>query len=135
MTNVIVNYRRFLKRRNYSPHTVKTYMNILRHFVLWVNVPIEEVDRSKLGEYTDHLMGKRLKPKTINCPVACIRVFYEFLYHEEEIKISNPVKKGSALRMGKPLPKHLRDEEVVILFHHISNPRDRAIFMGCCDVA
>ena len=56
ITDVIVNYRRFLKRRNYSPHTVKNYMNILRHFVLWVNVPIEDVDRQKVAEYTDHLL-------------------------------------------------------------------------------
>ena len=65
MTNTIVNYRRFLKRRNYSPHTVKNYMNILRHFVFWVYVPIEEVDHYMITEYIDHLLGKRLKPKTI----------------------------------------------------------------------
>jgi site-specific recombinase XerD len=103
-------------------------MNILRHFVLWVNVPIEEVDRHKVAEYTDHLLYRRLKPKTINCHLACIRVFYDYLYHEEGIKIANPIKKGSALRMPKPLPKHLRDEEVVVLFEAINKPRDRAMF-------
>ena len=128
ITNVIVNYRRFLKRRNYSPHTVKNYMNILKHFVVWVNVPIEGVDRNKIAEYTDHLLYKRLKPKTINCHLACIRVFYDYLHHEEGIRVSNPVKNGSSLRMPKPLPKHLRDEEVVILFDNIKKPRDKAIF-------
>ena len=128
IADVIVNYRRFLKRRNYSPHTVKNYMNILRHFVLWVNVPIEAVDRWKLGEYTDHLMGKRLKAKTINCHLASIRVFYEYLNHEEGVRVTNPVKRGSALRMPKPLPKHLRDEEVVQFFEVIRKPRDRAMF-------
>ena len=29
----IVKYRRFLKRRNYSDHTIKTYMNTLEHFL------------------------------------------------------------------------------------------------------
>jgi len=103
-------------------------MNILRHFVLWVNVPIEKVDRHKVAEYTDHLLYRRLKPKTINCHLACIRVFYDYLYHEEGIRVPNPIKRGSALRMAKPLPKHLRDEEVVILFDSIKKPRDRAIF-------
>jgi site-specific recombinase XerD len=128
ITDVIMNYRGFLKRRNYSPHTVKNYMNILKHFVLWVNVPIEEVDSHKVAEYTDHLLYKRLKPKTINCHLACIRVFYDYLHHEEGIKVPNPIKTGSALRMPKPLPKHLRDEEVVILFEAIERPRDRAMF-------
>jgi len=117
-----------LKRRNYSAHTVKSYMNILKHFVLWVNVPIEKTDRFKVAEYTDHLMQKRLKPKTINSHLACIRVFYDYLHHEEGIKVSNPVKRGSALRMPKPLPKHLRDEEVMVLFNVMDKARDRAMF-------
>lgn len=125
---MIVNYRRFLKRRNFSQHTVKNYMNILKHFVLWVNVAVETVDHWKVAEYTDHLLGRRLKPKTINCHLACIRVFYDYLYHEEGIKIINPVKRGSSLRVAKPLPSHLRDEEVVALFDVISKPRDRAMF-------
>jgi len=103
-------------------------MNILKHFVVWVNVPIEGVDRNKIAEYTDHLLYKRLKPKTINCHLACIRVFYDYLHHEEGIRVTNPVKRGSALRMPRPLPKHLRDEEVVILFDSIKKPRDKAIF-------
>jgi site-specific recombinase XerD len=103
-------------------------MNILKHFVVWVNVPIEEVDRNKVSEYTDHLLYKRLKPKTINCHLACIRVFYDYLHHDEGIEVPNPIKRGSALRMPKPLPRHLRDEEVVILFDSIKIPRDRAIF-------
>ena len=43
ITNSILNYRRFLKRRNCSCHTVKNYMNTLKHFVLWIAVPIEKV--------------------------------------------------------------------------------------------
>lgn len=117
-----------MKRRNYSSHTVKNYMNQLKHFVLWVNVPIEQVNYRKVAEYTDYLLRKRLTPKTINCHLACIRVFYDYLYHEEEIKMKNPVKKGSSLRMPKPLPRHLRDEEVDILFGVIKSRRDWAIF-------
>lgn len=118
-----------MKRRNYSPHTVKNYMNILKHFVLWVNVPIESVDHAKITEYIDHLLGKRLKPKTINCHIACVRAFYEYLHHEEDTDVFNPVKRGITLRMPKPLPKHLNDDEVMALLDVIRKPRDRAIVM------
>ena len=117
-----------MKRRNYSPHTVKNYMNIIRQYVLWIDVQIEMVDHNKIGEYTDHLLYRRLKPKTINCHLACIRVFYDYMHHEEGIDVKNPVKRGSALRMPSPLPKHLRDEEVVLLFDSIKKPRDQAMF-------
>ena len=103
-------------------------MNILKHFVVWIDVPIEAVEHMKVAEYTDHLLQKRLKPKTINCHLACIRVFYDYLHHEEGINVHNPVKRGSALRMPKPLPRHLRDEEVVVLFDGMHKARDRAMF-------
>jgi site-specific recombinase XerD len=40
----------------------------------------------------------------------------------------NPVKHNYNLRLGKPLPRYLRDEEVVQLFTQIKSGRDRAIF-------
>jgi site-specific recombinase XerD len=117
-----------LKRRNYSPHTVKNYLNTLKHFIVWVNVPVEEIVNRHILQYIDFLMRKRLKPKTINCHLISIRGFYEYLHNEEDIRIPNPVKRGYVLKQSKPLPKHLRDEEVEKLFAVIKNLRDRAIF-------
>ncbi len=51
MTNMIVNYRRFLKRRNYSPHTVKNYLNTLKHFVVFLAVPIEDASHREVSKY------------------------------------------------------------------------------------
>jgi len=107
---------------------VKNYLNTLKHFVVWVNVPMEEVVNRHILHYIDFLMRKRLKPKTINCHLVSIRVFYEYLHNEEEIRIPNPVKRGYVLKQSKPLPKHLRDEEVEKLFAVIKNLRDRAMF-------
>jgi len=107
---------------------VKNYLNTLKHFVLWLNVPVEEVVNKHILHYIDFLMRKRLKPKTINCHLVSIRGFYEYLHNEEEILIPNPVKRGYVLKQSKPLPKHLRDEEVEKLFTVIKNLRDRAMF-------
>jgi site-specific recombinase XerD len=103
-------------------------MNTLRHFVLWVDVPIEEVTHKKVLRYIDYLLDKGLKPKTINCHLDSIRGFYNYLRDEEEVYITNPVKRGYVLRLSRPLPKHLRDEEVIKFFEMIKKSRDRAIF-------
>jgi site-specific recombinase XerD len=129
LTNVIINYRRYLKRRNYSHHTLKTYLNKIRQFVLWVDVPIEHVDYHKISAYIDYLMAKRLRPETINCHLKSMRRFYSYLRDEEQIAISNPVKIGCKLRSSQPLPKHLKDQEVQRLFDEIKSCRDRAMFM------
>ncbi len=129
ITDSIINYRRFLRRKNCAKGTVKNYINSLKNFVVWVNVPIEEVNRHHILVYIEHLLDKRLKPKTINNNLDSIRGFYNFLCNEEKAVKSNPVKKGYSLRLAKPLPKHLRDEQVQTIFNHIHNLRDQAMFM------
>jgi len=104
-------YRRYLKRRNFSPHTVKAYMNILAQFADWLTVPLNEVTRKEIGGYVDHLMGKRLSPKTMTCHLQTIRLFFDYLITEEDINIANPITKVS-IRLPKPLPRHLKDDQV-----------------------
>jgi site-specific recombinase XerD len=125
----MVKYRRFLKRRNFSTHTVKNYLNSLKHFVIWLDVPIEQVTNQKVLDYIDLLMDRKLKPKTINCHLDSIRGFYEYLRDEQRLAMDNPVKRGYALKLSQPLPKHLRDEEVGRLLEVIASARDRAMFM------
>jgi len=104
-------------------------MSTLRKFVLWVDVPIEQVSHKKLLSFIDHLLDKRLKPKTINCYLNSIRGFYEYLIEEEQVPMTHPVKSGYSLRLSRPLPRYLRDEDVPKLFSVINSKRDRAMFM------
>ena len=39
------------------------------------------------------------------------------------------LRHGNRLRLPRPLPKHLRDEQITALFKEINNTRDRAMFM------
>ncbi len=118
-----------MKRHNYSIHTVKNYLHTLRQFILWLDVPIETVTYRKLTAYIDHLLDRRLQPKTINCHLNSIRRFYSYLHHEEQMALQNPVKRGRKLRLSRPLPRHLRDQDVLHFFRVIKSRRDRAMFM------
>jgi len=129
LTDAIGRYRRFLKRRNCSAHTVKNYINILGHFSNWLQIPIEEATIKETDMYMDHLLRHRKKPKTINCHFSCIHAFYEYLIEDERMPIMNPVRKHYRLRLPNPLPKHLRNEQVTALFKEISDTRDRAMFV------
>lgn len=129
ITDSIVNYRRFLKRRNFSFYTVKNYINTLKHYVVWLGVPIEKATSREVLEYIDHLLDRRLSPKTINCHLNSVRRFYDYLRHEEDIHIQNPVKSGYALRLPKPLPRYVKEEDLRRFFKVITKHRDRAMFM------
>jgi site-specific recombinase XerD len=119
-------YRRSLKRKNYSAHTVKSYMNILENFTRWLSVPVTEVTRKEIGSYVDHLLRKRRTPKTITCHLQTLRLFFDYLINDEGRASSNPVTKVS-IRLPKPLPRHLKDDQVDRLLAVITDLRDRAM--------
>jgi site-specific recombinase XerD len=124
----LTRYRRALKRKNYSTHTVKSYVNILDQFIRWLTVPLSEVTRQEIGAYVDYLLRKRRTPKTITCHLQTIRLFFDYLTNEEGRSIINPVIRIS-LRLPKPLPRHLKDDQVRRFFDGITDLRDRAMFM------
>lgn len=118
-----------MKRRNCSPNTVKSYLNIIKNFVIWLDIPVEEVTHATVSRYIDVLMVKRLAPKTVNCHVDGIRQFYHYLREEEGMAIANPVRKSHSQKMSRPLPRYLRDEQVELFFSAVKGQRDRAMFM------
>jgi site-specific recombinase XerD len=129
ITDALISYRRYLKRRNFSAHTIKNYMNRLKHFILWAAVPLEQVDYDTVLLYVEWLIGKRLTATTINAHLFCISGFYQYLSYEKKLRVTNPVKKRSTLRVPKPLPRCVQDEELNLFFKTITTCRDKAMFM------
>jgi site-specific recombinase XerD len=128
-TEMITRYKRFLRRVNYSKITIKNYFYDIKRFSEWLKVPIDGVTSVAIFEYIGFLHNRRLKPKTINSYLHGIRKFYNFLKYEERINIVNPVKSTYRQILPKPLPKFLKEQEIKILFDHIADKRDIAMFM------
>ena len=128
MTHVIINFRRHLKRRNFSLHTVKYYLNVIKQYVIWLDVPLEQATVEKVDAYIDYLHRKRMNPASINLYLVIIRVFYDYLRYEEKVGLTNPIKRNRRLRVPKPLPRSLRDQEVEKLFGVIKGKRDMSMF-------
>lgn len=101
----------------------------LKHFLVWLPVKVESATSVHIRSYLDLLLKQRLSPKTINERLVAIRSFYRYLRDEEGRHIENPVLKGMALRMPKPLPRHAKQSELDLVFAVITKKRDRALFM------
>ncbi|MCX5842336.1 MAG: tyrosine-type recombinase/integrase [Deltaproteobacteria bacterium] len=128
-TEVIIRYRRFMRRVNYSKTTVRNYIFNIKSFLEWLVVPIDEVTSNVIFEYIGYLHNRRLMPKSINSYLNGIRRFYDYLKFEERINIVNPVKYDHQQILPKSLPKFLKEHEIKTLFAHITNKRDIAMFM------
>jgi site-specific recombinase XerD len=101
----------------------------LKHFVLWLDMPVETVTHRKIAAYVDYMISQRLKPKTVNCYLNSVCQFYHYLADEEGIQVVNPVKKPNIMKLPRGLPKHLKDEQIALLFNHLKGCRDWAMFM------
>ena len=128
LTHSIIEYRRHLKRRNFSTHTVINYMSSIKLFIMWLKVPIESVTYDLISAYIDDMLDKKMHPQSINSNLYRIRGFYDFLHYEKGLSIKNPVRERCGLRLPKPLPKYLRNTDVDKFFATIHKVRDRAIF-------
>ena len=128
MTSAILEYRRHLKRRSFSSHTLINYMSSIKLFVLWLEIPVEAVTYDHICAYIDHLLDKRLHPQSINSNLYRIRGFYDFLHYEKGLPIINPVRQRCGLRLPKPLPRYLRDTDIEKFFRVINKKRDLAMF-------
>lgn len=128
-TEVIIRYKRFMKIVNYSKTTVRNYVFDIKSLVEWLLVPMDEVTSDVIFEYIGFLYNRRLRPKTINSYLNGIRRFYDYLKFEERINIINPVKPNYKQVLPKSLPKFLKEQEIKILFDHITDKRDIAMFL------
>ena len=75
----IPNYKRYLRRKNLSVHTVKNYLHRLRLFVVWAAIPVESVSLEEIKGYIDVLLDKGLTAQTINGHLVAIRRSYNFV--------------------------------------------------------
>ena len=56
ITDLIISFRRHLKRRNYSHYTIRDYLSNMRLFATWLDVPIEQVNHNNIVQFIDYLL-------------------------------------------------------------------------------
>jgi len=125
----IASYKRYLKRRNCTDQTIRSYFYRLKPFARWLVIPTEKVTTAEIKCYIDFLLEERLEAHSINCHLSSIRRFYDFLIDEEEIQMINPVVIGLALRVPHPLPLYLKDVDIELFLQSVKKIRDKAMFM------
>jgi hypothetical protein len=122
-------FSEYLRRRNYSPHTVCNYGLDLRLFFADIPKVPGQVTWRDVDRFVARQHEQGLAATTINRRLNALRSFYEFLLQEQEGEVLSPVKPSHFLRQGRPLPKKLSGEEVRRLFARITNRMDRALFL------
>lgn len=142
-------YRHYLRMRNYSPRTIQSYEQVVRHFAyyVWIRRNIDpqklmvywedlsharletsvDVEPVLLGDYFTFISSMRTyKPKTLHRIISTLSSFYRYLNTQGAVSnnpmlgVERPKIKGQELR-------YLKHSQVIRLIDSIEDHRDRLI--------
>jgi site-specific recombinase XerD len=142
-------YRTYLRMRNYSPRTIDSYEQVIRHFGYYVWLR-RHTDVTKLVIYWKDFENARLdtsvevtpviasdflsfvssmqtyKPKTFHRIISTLSSFYRFLYTQGAVT-ANPLTGIDRPRIKQQDVKYLKHNQVLRLLDSIDDPRDKLI--------
>src|SRR5512136_65222 len=142
-------YRNYLRMRNYSPRTLNSYEQVLKHFAYYVWLR-RHTDVTKLVIYWKDFENARLdtdvevtpviandflsfvssmqtyKPKTFHRIISTLSSFYRFLYSQGVVK-TNPLTGIDRPRIKQQEVKYLKHNQVLRLIDSIEDMRDKLI--------
>jgi integrase/recombinase XerC/integrase/recombinase XerD len=142
-------YRNYLRMRNYSPRTLDSYEQVIRHFgyYIWLR---RNTDVTKLVFYWKDFEQARLdtpvdvtpvlvndflsfvstmqtyKPKTFHRIISTLSSFYRFLY-SQQVVTANPLTGIDRPRIKQQEVKYLKHNQVLRLIDSIGDIRDKLI--------
>ncbi|MCK4449229.1 MAG: tyrosine-type recombinase/integrase [Anaerolineae bacterium] len=124
----VISFRRYLKRRDYAPNTIRCYLNDLAHFFKFVAKPVDQVAAEDVDRYIEAQQEQERAATTINRRLSAVRRLYVYLRQCENPELVVPVRPHHTLKEPEPLPRFLKADEVERLFAVIQDRRDRAMF-------
>jgi len=142
-------YRNYLRMRNYSPRTLDSYEQVIRHFgyYIWLrrNTDVtklvfywKDFEKARLDtsvEVTPVLVNDFLsfvssmqtyKPKTFHRIISTLSSFYRFLY-SQGVVTTNPLIGIDRPRIKQQEVKYLKHNQVLRLIDSIEDIRDKLI--------
>ncbi len=113
----LVSFEKYLRyERRYSDHTVRSYINDLDQFSVYLTAQLGMIDEIGLTHFhvrswIVHLMQDNYTAKTVNRKISTLKSYFKYLKKSGHIS-SNPTAKVIAPKIAKRLPVVVREERI-----------------------
>ena len=100
-----------------SPHSISAYRRDLSALSNWLESESTELQKANSADiqgYLAHRYVQQHSPRSTARHLSCFRGFYAWLVRESRIKI-NPTELIDSMKLGRPLPKSMSEEDVELL--------------------
>ncbi|MBI3328011.1 MAG: tyrosine-type recombinase/integrase [Nitrospinae bacterium] len=124
----IEQFRAYLERRNYAPHTLDSDPLDLQVFFATSAQPPEGISFREIDRCIEAQQQQGLSPATINRRLYALKHVFDFRI-DHQLVGANPVKPSHVLRRSRALPRALSQEQLEPLFAQIQHPMDTALFL------
>jgi integrase/recombinase XerD len=115
------------KRLSSSSGTIRQYDQVLRSFERYSGKPMEEIVRTDVIRYLNHLMFERnLSKATASNVLSVLKSFYKFMADNGHI-VTNPTRGINSIKMDKKAPVYLTIGEMRELIDTAIDVRDRIV--------
>jgi integrase/recombinase XerD len=105
--------------RNYSPKTIRAYLDCLENYFRYKQISLKVLDQDNLRQYLLKKKNDGLSPSTLNVHLNAIKFFYR-----EIVKSLESINLKFAKRR-KSLPVILNRQEIQVLLSSIQNSKHR----------
>ena len=135
MEKNIIKFLEFIEKdKKLSSNTLESYQRDIYQFKDYIDenkIDYIKIEGSQIVEYLDYLAKINKKPSTISRHLASIRLFYQYLLRDKNVK-EDPTKGIQSPKIEKKAPSVLSSQEVSLLLEQPSGEdlkslRDKAM--------
>lgn len=119
----VSDFAQYLKYKNYSESTIKTYVSLVEQFLRHVAKPIDEINISDIERHIKHVVVDR--KFSLSYQNQIVNAIKSFMARSQRFKID--LSQIERPRRSQYLPSVLSKQEVKDLLNHTSNLKHKAI--------
>jgi len=121
MANLIDIINQEMQLRNYSPKTIKAYLEVVKDLYAYVKKPLSELTVPEIKDYLSQKQARGLSSQTIALSANAINYLYKQIYKDKSFeRIRQP-------KRSKKLPLVLSREEIKVIINSLENIKHRTI--------